>query len=242
AATATTAGSLVTAVHDTAGGPDGSADLVLGGGAATERSDVQLFQHGTTASNATTVAHLPAPRSDAGAVTLGATTYLLGGFGGGSLDTTVLATTDGTDVHQVGTLAHGVRYPAVAALDGAIYVMGGVTGTSEGATTDTADVQRFDPATGRSTVIGQLPQPVGHAMGAALDGSLWLLGGTSGTTTLGAIERIDPATGAVTSGGTLPGPRSDAGVAVVGGAVWLFGGEHGSTTHPLASVVRLTPA
>lgn len=239
---ALTSGSLVTAVHDTAGGADGTSDLVLGGGAATERGDIQVFVHGTAASNATTVGHLPAPRSDAAAVTIGATTYLLGGFGGGSLDTTVLAMTDGTDAHPVGTLAQGVRYPAVAVVGGAIYVMGGVTGTSEGATTDTADIQRFDPATGHATIIGQLPQPIGHAMGAALGGALWLLGGRSGTTTLDTIYRIDPTTGTARATGTLPEVRSDAGAATIDGAVWLFGGEQSSPTQPLTSVVRLTPA
>ena len=68
---------------------------------------------------------LPAPRSDAAAVTIGGTTYVVGGYDGSKPDAAVLATADGRTFTTVATLPVPVRYPAAAALGGQIYVFGG---------------------------------------------------------------------------------------------------------------------
>ena len=68
---------------------------------------------------------MPAPRSDAAAVTIGSTTYLVGGYDGTRPDAPVLATTDGRTFTTVTALPVPVRYPAVAALGGQIYLFGG---------------------------------------------------------------------------------------------------------------------
>ena len=68
---------------------------------------------------------MPAPRSDAVAVTIGPTTYIVGGYDGTHPDAPVLATTNGRTFTTVAALRIPVRYPAVAALGGQIFVFGG---------------------------------------------------------------------------------------------------------------------
>ena len=131
-------GALGVAVHDAAGAVTGGRALVFGGGSATSIATVQGFTlpggHGGAAPG---LARLPNARSDLAAVTVGAVTYVLGGYDGTRPDASVLATTDGRTFRNVATLKVPVRYPAVAALGGKIFVFGGlaVTGPRAGSTT-----------------------------------------------------------------------------------------------------------
>jgi hypothetical protein len=237
--TTTAPGHLEEAVHDAAGAVlDGTA-YVFGGGSFTDLSIVQAW----TAGPATVAARLPAPRSDLSAVTVGAKAYVLGGADTTGLQSDILATSDGIHFQVAGHLVQPVRY-AAAAVDGQgrIWVMGGELGTGENADTGgaTDDIQRFDPATGQTVVVGHLPSPVGHADAVFLGGSIYLAGGRTAGGATAAIWRIDPATGAVAAAGSLPGPRSDSGAVVIGATAYLVGGEVTSPTDPLSSVVRLT--
>ena len=140
-----------------------------------------------------------------------------------------------------GELAQPVRYPAVATINGNIWVIGGLLGTSESnAGAQTADVQRFDPATGRTVIVGQMPVALAHASAVVLGGQLYVAGGKVDGQPQSQIYRIDQQTGLVTPAGSLPGPRADAAVYSVGGEAWLFGGELLEPTAPLDSVVRLS--
>ena len=82
---------------------------------------------------------LPTPRSDAQAVTIGGTAYLVGGYHGNKPDASVLATADSRTFTTVATLQVPVRYPAVAALGGQIYLFSGqaITGPHAGAAVPT---------------------------------------------------------------------------------------------------------
>jgi len=183
---------------------------------------------------------LPGPRSDLASVTIGSSAYVLGGFDGSQLVDTVLSTTDGTRFVQVGELAQPVRYPAAVALNGRVWVIGGLLGTSESnAGAQTADVQRFDPSSGKTVIVGQLPVALAHASAVVLDGQLYVAGGKVDGQPQSQIYRIDQQTGVVTVAGHLPGPRADAAVYSVGGEAWLFGGELSEPTAPLDSVVHL---
>ena len=64
------------------------------------------------------------------AVAIGGTDYIVGGYNGTAGEPDVLATTDGQTFRTVATLPVPVRYPAIAALHGLLYVFGGeaVTG------------------------------------------------------------------------------------------------------------------
>jgi N-acetylneuraminic acid mutarotase len=135
-----------------------------------------------------------------------------------------------------------VRYPAVAAVGGAVYVAGGALATTEGTAggAQTAAVQRFDPSTGKVTVVGSLPAPLAHAMAFEHNGALYVAGGHRRDGATDTIVRFDVRTGKRTLVGRLPQPLSDAGVVEIGGRVFLVGGEsRAGPGAPTNAVVRL---
>jgi hypothetical protein len=232
------AGYLAAPLHDAAGAVIGSRFVVFGGGSISTVSLVQAW----TGGSATEVARLPEARSDLAAATVDGTTYLVGGFDGSAMTPAVLATTDGVSFRPVAQLAIPVRYAAVAGLGSTLWVVGGVTSTSEGGTTETDAVQKVDLVSGRTTVIARLPQPMGHATALILDGEIFVLGGRSGTVPSAAIFRLDPASGALAPAGHLPEAVSDAGSVVVDGVGYLVGGEVTGPAEPLDTVVALRPS
>jgi hypothetical protein len=234
-------GRLEEGVHDAAGAYLAGTAMVFGGGSYADVAAVQGWVPGTAA--ATVIGHLPVPRSDLAAVTVGTTAFVLGGLDANQLVGAILATTDGIHFHVVGALPQPVRYPAVA-VDGTgdVWVFGGELGTGENADAGgaTSDIQRFDPKTGLSSVVGHLPAAMGHAEAFDLGGQLFVTGGRTAAGPSATIWRIDQTSGTVTAAGSLPGPRSDAGAVVVGGIGYLVGGEVSGPTAPLNTVVRLT--
>src|SRR6202034_1458343 len=94
------------------------------------------------------VGALPQPRSDASAVTIGNRTFVVGGYDGQHGDQAVLATTDGTHFTAVAQLPTPVRYGAVVADAGRIYVFGGeaTDGAQAGRPIDA--IQVIDPRAG----------------------------------------------------------------------------------------------
>ncbi|HEY5320191.1 MAG TPA: hypothetical protein VIJ76_04870 [Galbitalea sp.] len=235
---ATTLGQLTTAVHDAAGAVFGGRLVVFAGGSFSTVAAVQSFAGGATSS----AGSLPAARSDLVAASIGSRTYVLGGFDGTSLERPILETTDGTHFQVAGNLARPVRYPAVAVVGGRVYVIGGQLGTQESTATgaQTNDIQRFDPVTGRTMVIGHLPVTLGHASAVTLGGELFVIGGRTGSTLSDAIWQIDTKSGHAMRIGTFAYPRSDAGTVTIGDEVYLVGGETTGPTAPLDTVVELS--
>lgn len=228
--TSSVAGQLREPVHDASGASLGGQAVVFGGGSSTEVANTQQWTSGTSR----IVGALPGPRSDSAAVTIGSTSYVVGGFDGARMARAVLATTNGRSFHAVAQLRQGVRYPAVAAFGGAIYVFGGELATTEGTSTggQTRSVQRIDPSSGQTRVIGKLPWGIGHAMAFTLDGQLYLAGGRRGTQATARIWRVNPTNARLTSVGRLPHAISDSAVVTIGmRSVALIGGE---TTGPYA--------
>ncbi len=231
-------GSLAAAVHDASGAWFGGRALVFGGGAAQEVADVQSWSAG----GGRRVGALPEGRSDSAAAVAGPTAYVAGGYDGRRVLRTVVGTRDGRSFRVVGRLRVGVRYPAVAALDGQLWVMGGdlatTTGTAGGPQTDV--IQRFDPGTGRTTVVGHLPHELGHASAFVLGGRLFVAGGRRGPVASARVWSVDPASGRASPAGRLPYGVSDAPVVVTGaGTALLVGGETVGPSAPRPDVVRL---
>ena len=86
-----------------------------------------------------------------------------------------------------------------------------------------------DPARRAVRIVAALPTPVAHAPLVALNGMLYLVGGTDPAG--GALERVwrmDPVSGRVTSAGSLPEPLADAAAVVLGRRVIVLGGTRGS--------------
>ena len=232
------AGLLARPTQDAAGALVSGQAYVFGGNAAASVADVQaLSASGTTA----TAGQLPEPRSGASAVTLGGSAYLIGGYDGASLETPVLATTDGRRFRAVATLPVPVRYPAVAGVGKTIWVFGGQTPSGP-----TDAVQRVSLTTGRATVVGHLPDPASGAVAFTLGGRVYVAGGQvqrgPGPVTSNVVLAFDPTRDAVTAAGQLPVPAANAAVAVLAGTAYLIGGNDGQRQVPTVTRLRLTAA
>jgi hypothetical protein len=177
-------GALSAPRHDAAAAVIGGHTLIFGGGSQVSIATVQSFvlpgqgAH-APATTATTVGSLPMPRSDVAGVTIGRTAYLAGGYDGSRPDAAVLATTNGRNFTTVARLPVPVRYPAVAALAGQVFVFGGqaVTGPHAGAPVDV--IQAINPARHSAAVIGHLPEPLTGAVAVTVGGELFVAGGQS---------------------------------------------------------------
>jgi hypothetical protein len=251
-------GALAAPLHDAAAAVIGGRAVVFGGGSSATVATVQALtvpgRRGGNASATATSRPMPVPRSDAAAVTIGATTYIVGGYDGVHPDASVLATTDGRRFSAVAALRVPVRYPAVAALGSQIFVFGGqaITGAGAGAPVNT--IQVVDPARHSSAVIGHLPVPLAGAAAVTLHGEVFLAGGEStvaqavtpgvGTTQLSPAELIpgaavsvprtstvstiwayDPTGKRLLAAGRLQVPVSHAAIAATGSTAWIVGGE-----------------
>jgi outer membrane protein assembly factor BamB len=267
-------GALRVPGHDAAAAVIGGHALVFGGGSTASTAAVQAFalsrsRGGTRGTAAATAGSLPTPRSDAAAVTIGRTAYVTGGYDGSRPDATVLATTNGHTFVAVARLPVPVRYPAVAALGGQIFVFGGQAVTGPHAGTPTDVIQAVNPARHSAAVIGHLPEPLTGAVAVTVGGEVFVAGGQSpgahlpvpglgaaqlsrGETSTGAGTGASPATGSVSTiwafdpaakrllpAGHLQVPVSHAAVAVTGGTAWIIGGESNGTL--VAAVQMLRP-
>jgi hypothetical protein len=224
----TVVGEMAVPVHDAAGVVLDGAVTIFGGGSAAPTDVVQRVD---PQGLARVIGTLPTPRADLTAVAMGDSAYVLGGGASGVLAPQILATDDGVQFRVVATLLSAVRYPAVAEAGGQIYVIGG-----EAAAGETAEIQRFDPATGEVDVIGQMPNPISHASAMVLNGRIFVVGGRTGGIAQDAIWQVDAVTGAARLVGRMPQPASDFAVAVVEGVGYAIGGE---TDARIASIVAI---
>jgi hypothetical protein len=258
-------GNLTGGLHDSSGAVIGGQDYAFGGGSPSTIATVQAIaapgpSPSAALAAAKVVGTLPQPRSDSATVTVGTTTYVVGGYDGTNPDPEVLATPDGTTFASVVALAVPVRYPAVAAVGGNLYVFGGQAVTGAGAGTPVDDIQEVDPARHTATVVGHLPSPVAAAAAVLLGNQIYLAGGdgpaqagsvpssttassagekSTGTSTVSTIWAFDVATKRMLSAGQLHVPVSHSCVAVLGSTAWLVGGETNGTS--VATVQVITP-
>lgn len=230
------AGSLTGPLHDAAGALLSGKYTVFGGGTVSSTAGVQALP--STLGTAVASGSLPQARSDLAAAVIGNTAYIVGGYDGANFDPIVLATTDGITFRPVAALPVPVRYPAVAALAGKVYVFGGQT--ANGAATTA--IQAVNPSARSATVIGSLPEAITGASAVTLEGTVYLMGGDS-TAAGGAanptIWALDQNTGQVLAAGTLRVPVAHSSIAVVGSRAWLIGGE--TAAGPVSTVQMLTP-
>jgi outer membrane protein assembly factor BamB len=213
----TTAGALAVATHDAAAATIGTRRLIFGGGAQRVGNAVQQLE---AQGDARVIAHLPHPRADLAAVTVGSVAYLVGGYDGVAPARDVLATNDGVSYRLVSQLPQGVRYPAVAALGSSIYVFGG----EWGGVPSTA-IQMIDTRTGQASIVGRLPVARTQAAAFTLAGSVYLAGGLVAGMPSFDVMRFDPRTGGFAQADSLPAPVADAAVATSGNTAYLAGGD-----------------
>lgn len=236
----TPAGQLAPGVHDAAGFRHGGDLVVVAGGVPPAVASVQAV---TTAGATRSVGQLSAARADLVVAVVGDTAYALGGgdekSGQTTLFDTVAASADGGATWtDAGTLTEAVRYPAVAVVDGAIYLFGGVTASGS---PDTRSVQRYDPKTGATTVVAQLPAPLSHASAVTLGGRVYVVGGFVDNQVSAQALRFDPATNEIVTAGTIPVPVTD-GAAVVLDDVGYYVGGQGTDRAVTDQVTVIRPA
>lgn len=195
----------------------------------------------------------PMPTLRSGAVTavLGEKIYVMGGGfrkEGGSFDflTAVDIYHPETDTWSKGPdLLQRHDYPAVATLDGKLYVLGGhhPDATQGGPKTDPGFdfCERLDPEVGQWEQIPSLPTPRFALSADVIDGKIMVSGGVAfrpeGFNNFTVIEIYDPTTNEWTSTDEfqLPWPAAGHGTAVVNEQLYVFGGYSDDDIHPRTS-------
>ncbi|MEX2123335.1 MAG: kelch repeat-containing protein [Woeseia sp.] len=194
----------------------------------------------------TTEPALPGERLDAGAVSIGANVYLVGGKTGNTYFPTLYVFNTLSDSWSQGASSTriSVENPAVTALNGKLYVFGGSTDPFADAV---ANASVYDPATNTWSVLAPMPTPRGGVSAAVLQGLIYVVGGmtTDGAST-NLVEIYNPQSNTWTAGAPMGTRRDNLGVTVIGGQVYAFGGRtrnaDGTTVNDtLNSVEALNP-
>jgi N-acetylneuraminic acid mutarotase len=125
----------------------------------------------------------------------------------------------------------------VAALDGKVYVVGGINASRQAIAT----VEAYDPSTDRWTQRASLPDPMHHVNLAASGGKLYVVGALSGASfdAIGDTLVYDPGADAWSPLSSMPSgtERGASGVAVLDdGRIVVAGGLRGGDSVPDASV------
>ena len=225
-------GTLLRATHDAAGATLGARQLVIGGGTTAPASSTQIETGVRTSEGGA----LAGARADAGAVTIGRSVYVVGGYDGSAMDREVVATTDGRAYRNVAALPVPVRYPALAVLGSRIYVFGGLL--ANGRPSDA--LQLVDPAGRTARVVGRLPRPLEGAAAGVLGGTIYLAGGRTAAGPTRAVYAFQPHGTSFLRAGSLRVGVAFAGAAVSNGRLWLVGGES-SGQQPIADVQMVVP-
>ena len=116
-----------------------------------------------------------------------------------------------------------------------IYLPGGVDAAGK----TLAAVETFDPRAQTWQAAAALPQPRRDYALAALEGRLYLFGGSDGTTIQRDVFRYDPETRTWAAIDSLPRARAHAAAAAIDGRIYLVGGEDARGL--LATVERFDP-
>jgi N-acetylneuraminic acid mutarotase len=232
-----TLGSLALPTHGAAAALLDGRVLVFGGASTSVHDVVQQFD--PVSRKARVIGHLPTVRADVTAAVAGKMVVLSGGFDGVEPQRDVWATSDGRTFRVIARLPQAVRYPAVVPDGQNVYVFGGLISGGEYNGRFSNFVQRVSVHDQAARIVGRLPTPLAHAMGALLGSRILVLGGSTPAGPSAAILRFDPARGRVSRVGHLPHPLTDGAVATIADSAYLLGGI---STRPLAGViaVRLT--
>ena len=114
-------------------------------------------------------------------------------------------------------------------INGKIYVIGGMISTFQMVTPAfaTQAVEVYDPRTDTWTKKADLPAPKAGAAAAALNGKIYIFGGTDSDTgsATSTIFEYDPDSDAWTTGPDMPFKRLGLSASVVNGKVYIIGGS-----------------
>ena len=122
---------------------------------------------------------------------------------------------------------------SAAALDGIVYVAGGVVGAGNGA--HPSEIMAYDPTTNGWRTVGRLPHGVRSPAMAAVNDRLYVLGGFRDDPgeVITLLQIFDPATGTVEAGPPMPSRRGGLAVAVLDGRIHAIGGMMDDADDPM---------
>jgi hypothetical protein len=201
---------------------------------------------------------LPAALEDAAAASLGqGRVVLFGGLDAADTSTaTITALAAGANdtgvrpgVYEPGAYESSTREPGAhdtgarlpepqhdaqaAVLGGAVYVFGG------GQVESYDHILRFDPSSGRVSVVGHLPQPASDVAVAAIGSTVYIVGGYNGRSALDTILAWSPGTSPAVVG-RLPTGLRYAAVAASGSQLIIAGGS--TSTGASRAILRFEPS
>lgn len=185
------------------------------------------------------LAQMPEPRHHFGMAALDGRLYVSGGyrdlpFGADTARNEAWAYDVEADTWaEIADLPAPRAAHAMVALDGRLYVVGGVG-------PEPAAAMVYDPKLERWTGLGTpLPTQREHLAAVALDGRIYVIGGRwRGQGNLATVEILDPAAGTWSVGADMPTRRGGLTASALGGRIHVTGGEDLDTgdTYPAHEV------
>ncbi|HKP52229.1 MAG TPA: kelch repeat-containing protein [Chloroflexia bacterium] len=168
----------------------GSSLYSFGGSINTQVFDAS-YVYSSATNTWTAIADLPSPRTGAGVVSDGTTIYIVNGSDTVSGDLNSLFSYDpvADSYTSLSVSPHDTIFQAAAYLDGIIYRISGLSGSSPSATVD-----QYDISSDTWSAAAPLPQAVSFPMAAAFNGYVYVAGGLNGATESLKTYRYDPAT------------------------------------------------
>ena len=112
-------------------------------------------------------------------------------------------------------------YVAAAEIGGEIYAAGGMVGET-GRPLDL--LARYDPKTDSWETLRRMPEPTRAGAAAAVDGTLYVIGGSTVDGNTAAVYAYDPAADEWTEKAPLPGPRFNHSAVALDGKIYVLGG------------------
>ena len=135
------AGALPEPQHDAQAATLGTQVYVFGGGVVSSYDHILHYDPATRQVSA--AGTLPSAASDVAVTVIGNTAYIVGGYDGAHPLDTILAWHPGAAPRVVGHLPEGLRYAAVATVDGRLIIAGGSRArANRSATRSTASIPR----------------------------------------------------------------------------------------------------
>jgi len=119
-------------------------------------------------------------------------------------------------------------YIAAAEIDGSIFAAGGMVGETG---RPLATLQRFDPQENRWTTLTPLPEAVRAAAAAAVDGVLYVIGGTTTEGNSRTVYAYDGRERIWRERAELPQPRFNHAAVALAGKIYVLGGFHEGVEH-----------
>ena len=124
-------------------------------------------------------------------------------------------------------LPMGLHHAGAAALDGALYVVGGFTVSEDTLWNPSDRVFRFNPADDTWTERAPLPTARGGLAVTTLQGKLYAVSGYDGQRNPAAVEVYDPARDQWTAAAPLPTPRDHLAAVSIDETLYAIGGRVG---------------